>query len=123
MRTRSSGSRRAAAVGAVLAVAFGTGMSGATAADASAAGEEAVVSCLRGYVCLQPLLGAQPVMVREGDRATYSPALRVTAVVNATDTPYCVGGTLSYPLGPGQTQSYDHGVNQLSPASGSFCPL
>ncbi|MFD9039279.1 MULTISPECIES: hypothetical protein [Streptomyces] len=121
MRTRASGSRRAAAVGAVLAVAFGTGMSGATAA--SAAGDEAVVPCLRGYVCLQPLLGAQPVMVREGDRATYSPALRVTAVVNATNTPYCVGGTLSYPLGPGQTQSYDHGVNQLSPASGSFCPL
>ncbi|MFE7762667.1 hypothetical protein [Streptomyces sp. NPDC057438] len=121
MRNRSGRSRRAAAVGAVLAVALGTGTSGAAAA--SGAGEEAVVSCLRGYVCLQPLLGSQPVMVREGDRAAYSPALRVTAVVNATNTPYCVGGSLSYPLGPGQTQDYDHAVSRVSPAGGGFCPL
>jgi hypothetical protein len=120
MRNRSSRSRRFAAAGAVLAVAFGTGMSGAASA---AAGDEAVVSCLRGYVCLQPVLGAQPVLVKEGDRATYSPALRVTAVTNATNTPYCVGGTLSYPLGPGQTQTYDHGVSHVSPAGGGFCPL
>ncbi|WP_371577539.1 hypothetical protein [Streptomyces sp. NBC_01314] len=121
MRNRSSRLRRIAAVGAVLAVALGTGWSGA--ASAGAAEDEAVVSCLHGYVCLQPLFGAQPVLVKEGDRATYSPALRVSAVVNATNTAYCIGGSLSYPLGPGQTQTWDHGVNYVSPATGGFCPL
>ncbi|MFE7843120.1 hypothetical protein ACFU53_45800 [Streptomyces sp. NPDC057474] len=59
----------------------------------------------------------------EGDRATYSPALQVTAVTDATNTAYCIGGSLSYPLGPGQTSTWDHGVNYVSPATGGFCPL
>lgn len=97
-------------------------MSGA--ASATAAEDEAAVLCPVGYVCLQPLLGSQPVLVKEGDRATYSPALQVTEVTNNTNTGYCIGGSLSYPLGPRQTQTWDHGVNFVTPAPGSsFCPL
>ncbi|MDX3645502.1 hypothetical protein [Streptomyces sp. MB09-02B] len=110
MRNRSTGLRRVAAVGAALAVALGTGVGGAAAAE-----DEAVVTCQYGYVCLQPLLGARPVMVKEGERATFNPALQVTEVTNMTRVAYCVGGGLSYALPPGGTQTWDSSVFTVGP--------
>ncbi|MEV0217882.1 hypothetical protein [Streptomyces sp. NPDC050704] len=118
MRSRS---RRFAAVVAVLAVALGTGAVGSAAA--AEAGAEAV-ACPKGYVCLLPQFGSgQPVLVKEGDTAKFSPALTVTEVTNATSVAYCVGGNLNYPLGPGRTQTGVSQVNTVEPSKSGFCLL
>lgn len=85
---------------------------------AAAAEDEAVVICQTGYVCLQPLLGTQPVLVKEGERATFNPALQVTEVTNMTRVTYCVTGGLSYGLPPGGTQTWDSSVNTVGPRPG-----
>lgn len=113
MRNRSSRLRRVVSLGAVLAMALGTGVGGAAAAE-----DEAVVLCPTGYVCLQPLLGTQPVLVKEGERATFNPALQVTEVTNMTRVTYCVTGGLSYGLPPGGTQTWDSSVNTVGPRPG-----
>ncbi|MDX2824024.1 hypothetical protein Sipo8835_43115 [Streptomyces ipomoeae] len=120
MRNRVSGLRRTVAVGAVLAGALGTGLSG----TAAAAQDTAAVACPIGYVCLQPLLGSQPVLVRQGESARFSPALRVTEVTNSTSVRYCVTGDFSYGLPPGGTQTWDSSVIGLAPMPpGGACLL
>lgn len=105
------GMRRLAVVGVALAGVLGTGAAG----TATAAGEETAVFCPIGYMCLQPLFGSQPVLVRQGDRATFSPALRVTEVTNSTSVTYCVTGGLNYALPAGGTQTWDSTVNSVAP--------
>lgn len=120
MRKGSSRTRRIAAVGAVLAVALGTGVGGA--ASATAAEDGAAVFCPVGYLCLQPLLGSRPVLVKQGDRASFSPALRVTEVTNGTNVTYCVTGDFSYGLPAGRTQTWDSSVISVAPMpAGGAC--
>ncbi|MFD3931365.1 hypothetical protein [Streptomyces sp. NPDC058614] len=122
MRSRLSGTRRIAAVGAVLAVALGTSALGT--ASASAAEGAAAVDCAKGYVCLLPLFGnGTPVLVKEGDSAKYDPALTVAEVTNNTAVTYCVGGDLNYPLGAGRTQTGTSRVTSVTPSSGGACLL
>lgn len=95
----------------MLVVALGTGAAG----SASAAEGREAVACTWGHVCLRPLLGGRTVMVPAGQQVRFGPALRVTEVTNASTTSYCVGGDFGSPLGPGQTQTYDHSVSLLTP--------
>ncbi|WP_180303957.1 hypothetical protein [Streptomyces sp. JV178] len=114
--------RRIAVVGAVFAVALGTGVSGA--ASATAAGDGAALACPVGYLCLQPQSGSRTVLVRQGERASFSPALRVAEVTNSTRVTYCVTGDFSYPLGAGRTQSRESSVVSVAPMPpGGACLL
>ncbi|GAA3007968.1 hypothetical protein [Streptomyces fulvorobeus] len=118
MRSRT---QRFAAVCAVLAVTLGTAAVGSAAAAEAGA---AAVACPRGYVCLLPQFGSgQPVLVKEGDTAKFSPALTVAEVTNATSVTYCVIGSLSYPLGPGRTQTGVGQVNAVGPSQSGYCLL
>ncbi|MFC9847356.1 hypothetical protein ACFWFF_37225 [Streptomyces sp. NPDC060223] len=119
MRSSYSGTRRIAAVGAALAFALGTGALGTAAASEGAA----AVECAKGYLCLLPLFGnGDPVLVPEGEKAGFNPALAVTEVTNSTGVTYCVSGNLSYGLGPGQTQSGIYQVTVVEPSTSGFCP-
>ncbi|MGW0709306.1 hypothetical protein ACWD4G_25685 [Streptomyces sp. NPDC002643] len=111
MRKRVSGLRRVVAVGAVLAGAVGTGLSG----TAVAAEDSAAVACWSGYLCIQQQLGSQVLMVRQGEQMTFSPAVPATEVTNMTSVTYCVLGGLNYALPSGGTQTWDSTVSAVAP--------
>ncbi|MFF7839669.1 hypothetical protein ACFZC6_12735 [Streptomyces ossamyceticus] len=123
MRNRSSWIRRAAAVGGVLAVVLGTGMTGAATATA-AAGSTAVVPCPRGFVCVSesPNGTGRVYHVAQGTRVVFTFPVAVNEVTNSTAVDYCVTGVSSYVLRPGETRSGPNDVRSLAPLpAGGVC--
>ncbi|MFF7261309.1 hypothetical protein ACFZCL_13625 [Streptomyces sp. NPDC008159] len=128
MRKTSSRIRRTAAVGGVLAVVLGTGMTGvATATTATtAAGSAAVVPCPRGFVCMSeaPNGAGRIYRLAQGSSVSFASPVAVGEVTNSTTVDYCVTGTPSYVLRPGQTHTGPNQVRSLSPRpTGGACPF
>ncbi|MFF6782047.1 hypothetical protein [Streptomyces sp. NPDC012510] len=134
MRNRTSRSRRVAAVGAVLAVALGTGVSGAASVRASAStsasahGAEAalVVPCPFGFVCLAEGASGTGAHYRiaQGTAARFGVSVRVGEATNRTTVDYCVSGSFSYLLPAGETQTRDSLVRSVVPRpTGGTCPM
>ncbi|MEU6801596.1 hypothetical protein [Streptomyces neyagawaensis] len=125
MRNRSSRIRRTAAVGGVLAVVLGTGMTGVATATA-ATGSTAVVPCPRGFVCLSetPNGAGRIYRLAQGSSVFFASPVAVGEVTNSTTVDYCVTGTPSYVLRPGQTRTGPNQVRSLSPRpTGGACPF
>ncbi|WP_079049796.1 hypothetical protein [Streptomyces torulosus] len=127
MRNRSSRIRRTAAVGGVLAVVLGTGMTGVATATATAAeGSTAVVPCPRGFVCMSeaPNGAGRTYRLAQASSVFFASPVAVSEVTNSTTVDYCVTGTPSYVLRPGQTQTGPNQVRSLSPRpTGGACPF
>lgn len=120
--SRSSRSGRVAVVGAVLAVALGTGMSG----SAVAAEDVAAVPCPVGFVCLSTDFSGAGVIYRiaEGSSARFGSSPRIREATNNTRIDYCViGSFISYLLRPGETRTQDGVVRSVIPRpTGGTCP-
>ncbi|GAQ60893.1 hypothetical protein [Streptomyces scabiei] len=111
---RSNLSGRAAVIGAVLAVALGTGVGGSAAATEDAA----AVPCPTGFVCLSTDLGGAGVVYRvaEGVSAHFASSPRIREATNNTRVDYCVVGSFtSYLLRPGETRTQDSAVRSVIP--------
>ncbi|MER6155011.1 hypothetical protein ABT147_05625 [Streptomyces sp. NPDC001868] len=117
-----SRSGRAAVVGAVLAVALGTGTTG----SAAAAEDAAAVPCPVGFVCLSTDVGGAGVIYRlaEGTSAHFGSSPRIREATNNTRIDYCVISTFnSYLLRPGETRTQDSAVRSVIPRpTGGTCP-
>ncbi|MEE1758947.1 MULTISPECIES: peptidase inhibitor family I36 protein [unclassified Streptomyces] len=122
MRDRLNRLRRVAAVGAVLAGALGTGTGGTAVADQQAA---VVVPCPQGFVCLSenPNGAGRMYRLAQGTAAHLGSVL-VAEATNNTSIDYCVIGTFSYLLRPGETQTQDSFVRSVMPRPTSgTCPV
>lgn len=122
MRSRLNRLRRVVAVGAVLTAALGTGMGGTAVA---AQKEVAAVPCPQGFVCLaeNPNGTGRVYRIAQGAAAQLG-SVRVGEATNSTSIDYCVIGTFSYLLRPGETQTRDSVVRTVTPRPTSgTCPV
>ncbi|AZM47916.1 hypothetical protein DMB38_20865 [Streptomyces sp. WAC 06738] len=115
-RTRLSATLATLALTAALA-----GTATATAAPPGA-DAPAAPSCVKGYVCVQPLNGFT-ILVPEGSGQDFDPPLAIASVVNETSTAYCLTGTYNTGIAPGgvlePTTAYT--LRGLTPAPGRVC--
>ncbi|MFW6695320.1 hypothetical protein [Streptomyces sp. MAR4 CNX-425] len=114
--------RRLSAALATLTLAAALGTT-ATAAAAPATDDPGPLPvCATGYVCVHHDLGVVT-LVPEGNRHTFDPAVRTTAVVNSTKIPYCIGGTYNTGVGPGDTFTppVPYATRSLTPSPDGIC--
>ncbi|MDF5751610.1 hypothetical protein [Spongiactinospora sp. TRM90649] len=89
----------------------GAGLLG-TAGPASAA-----APCVVNNVCVETLGGVD--LIPAGSRRFYSPSVTIRSVTNLTKLGYCIGGDLSFGLGPWQTVTRVQTVSSVAP--GNIC--
>ncbi|MEU6224018.1 hypothetical protein [Streptomyces sp. NPDC047042] len=123
MRRRTRGIRvLVAAVGSTLALGLGTA---SASASASAAGQgTAAVPCPSGFVCLVSTDGMIRATVMEGATGSLLPAMRAAEITNNTSIWYCVTGTTTRGIAPGDTLFGIDGilVRRLAPSYTGTCP-
>ncbi|ULR52947.1 peptidase inhibitor family I36 protein [Streptomyces deccanensis] len=123
MRDRLNRLRRVVAVGAVLAGTLGMGMGGTSVAAQQAA--VVVVPCPQGFVCLSenPNGAGRIFRIAQGVTAHLG-SVPVAEATNRTSIDYCVIGTFSYLLRPGETRTQDSFVRSVMPRpTGGTCPV
>ncbi|AKH84078.1 hypothetical protein AA958_19945 [Streptomyces sp. CNQ-509] len=115
-RTRLSATLATLALTATLA-----GTATATAAP-PAADAPAAPSCVKGYVCVQPLNGFT-IRVPEGSRQDFDPPLAIASVVNETSTGYCLTGTYNRGIAPGSVfePRAAYSLRSLTPSPNGYC--
>jgi hypothetical protein len=100
-------------------------MTGVATATADA-GSTAVVPCPRGFVCMSeaPDGAGRTYRLAQGSSVFFASPVAVGEVTNSTTVDYCVTGTPSYVLSPGQTRTGPNQVRSLSPRpTGGACPF
>ncbi|WP_216589991.1 hypothetical protein [Streptomyces brasiliscabiei] len=120
MRSGVKGSGRIAVIGVALAGVLAAAAAGTAGAAASA------VPCASGWVCLSenPSGTGRIYSLAQGAVARFVPAARVGEATNSTTVDYCVIGSVSYVLRPGETRTQPSWVNLVTPrTSGGTCPV
>jgi len=92
----------------------------ATAAIAPAvpAAAAPTVPCFTGYVCVELIKGTI-IAVPEGQTHTFPGGETMTGITNQTKTPYCVGGSPNFNLGPGVEVVRTQPITRFEP--GEIC--
>jgi len=78
----------------------------------------ATIPCPSGYVCVELIKGTI-IAVPEGQSYTFPGGDTMTGITNQTKTPYCVGGSPNFNLGPGVEIIRTQPITRFGP--GTIC--